>query len=75
MHESWGSIPFHLEHYPIYQIFDPFNWHLISILSVYGRQTFFRDALCHHKSVESAWFICRNLAFPWEYAFSFLELC
>ena len=30
-------------------IFDPFKWHLISIICVYGRQIFSLDALCHHE--------------------------
>ena len=62
MHESWGRFPLLFRTLFYQSIFYPFNWHLISILCGYGRQTFSFYALCHHKSVESVWFICCNRA-------------
>ena len=59
---------------PSYQlIFDIFNWYLISILCVYGRQTFPLVLCAIMKSVESAWYTCYYLALFWELVFSFLE--
>ena len=41
MHESWGSFRLLFGTLSYQSTFDPFNWHLIFILCVYGRQTFF----------------------------------
>ena len=49
MHESWGSVPLLFRTLSYQLIFDIFNWYLISILCVYGRQTFSLGALCHHE--------------------------
>ena len=63
MHEFRGSFPLLFRTLSYQSIFDPFNWHLISILCVYERQTFFLLMLCAiMKSVESVWFIWCYLA-------------
>ena len=49
IHESWGWFPLLFTTLSYQSLFDPFNWHLISILCVYGRQIFSFDAFCHHK--------------------------
>ena len=49
MHEYLGSSPLLFRTLSYQLIFDPFNWHMIFTLCVYGRQTFFLDALCYHK--------------------------